>query len=72
MGVFENREKPKYVTCVAFNQSGDVITGKFIDILTFFQYETYARLIKEAIFVTKLDLNSQKNNVLFLAIYFVC
>ncbi|XP_026466422.1 echinoderm microtubule-associated protein-like 2 [Ctenocephalides felis] len=27
MGVFENREKPKYVTSVAFNQAGDVITG---------------------------------------------
>ncbi|XP_037914233.1 echinoderm microtubule-associated protein-like 2 isoform X3 [Hermetia illucens] len=27
MGVFESREKPKYVTCIAFTQSGDVITG---------------------------------------------
>lgn len=27
MGVFENRDKPKYVTCVAFNHLGDVITG---------------------------------------------
>ncbi|XP_033208456.1 echinoderm microtubule-associated protein-like 2 isoform X4 [Belonocnema kinseyi] len=27
MGVFESREKPRYVTCVAFNQSGDVLTG---------------------------------------------
>ncbi|XP_046749081.1 echinoderm microtubule-associated protein-like 2 isoform X2 [Diprion similis] len=27
MGVFENRDKPKYVTCVAFNQNGDVLTG---------------------------------------------
>ncbi|XP_055372451.1 echinoderm microtubule-associated protein-like 2 isoform X2 [Condylostylus longicornis] len=27
MGIFESREKPKYVTCIAFNQSGDVITG---------------------------------------------
>ncbi|XP_066583387.1 echinoderm microtubule-associated protein-like 2 isoform X3 [Prorops nasuta] len=27
IGVFESREKPKYVTCVAFNQNGDVLTG---------------------------------------------
>ncbi|XP_011505810.1 PREDICTED: echinoderm microtubule-associated protein-like 2 [Ceratosolen solmsi marchali] len=27
MGLFESREKPRYVTCVAFNQSGDVLTG---------------------------------------------
>ncbi|XP_015171619.1 PREDICTED: echinoderm microtubule-associated protein-like 2 isoform X4 [Polistes dominula] len=27
MGIFESREKPKYVTCVAFNQNGDVLTG---------------------------------------------
>lgn len=27
MGIFESREKPRYVTCVAFNQSGDVLTG---------------------------------------------
>lgn len=27
MGVFLNRDKPKYVTCIAFNQSGDVLTG---------------------------------------------
>lgn len=27
MGIFETRDKPKYVTCVAFMQSGDVITG---------------------------------------------
>lgn len=27
MGIFENRDKPKYVTCVAFNHLGDVITG---------------------------------------------
>lgn len=28
MGVFEQgRDKPKYVTCMAFSASGDVITG---------------------------------------------
>lgn len=27
MGIFENRDKPKYVTCVAFTQKGEVITG---------------------------------------------
>lgn len=27
MGVFEGREKPKYVTCLAFTQSGDVVSG---------------------------------------------
>lgn len=27
MGVFEGREKPKYVTCIAFTQGGDVISG---------------------------------------------
>lgn len=27
MAVFEGRDKPKYVTCVAFNQAGDVLTG---------------------------------------------
>ncbi|XP_044580000.1 echinoderm microtubule-associated protein-like 2 isoform X2 [Cotesia glomerata] len=27
MGVFEAREKPRYVTCLAFNQNGDVLTG---------------------------------------------
>ncbi|XP_067011712.2 echinoderm microtubule-associated protein-like 2 isoform X2 [Anabrus simplex] len=27
MGVFENRDKPKYVTCLAFTQTGDVISG---------------------------------------------
>ncbi|XP_078037866.1 echinoderm microtubule-associated protein-like 2 isoform X5 [Augochlora pura] len=27
MGIFESREKPRYVTCVAFNQNGDVLTG---------------------------------------------
>ncbi|XP_024937136.1 echinoderm microtubule-associated protein-like 2 isoform X5 [Cephus cinctus] len=27
MGVFENRDKPRYVTCVAFNQNGDILTG---------------------------------------------
>lgn len=27
MAVFESREKPKYVTCISFNQAGDVVTG---------------------------------------------
>uniref|UniRef100_A0A0K8T6W4 Echinoderm microtubule-associated protein-like 2 n=3 Tax=Lygus hesperus TaxID=30085 RepID=A0A0K8T6W4_LYGHE len=27
MGVFNNRDKPKYVTCVAFTQTGDVLSG---------------------------------------------
>ncbi|KAJ9585806.1 hypothetical protein L9F63_002397 [Diploptera punctata] len=27
MGIFENRDKPKYVTCLAFTQSGDVVSG---------------------------------------------
>lgn len=27
MGIFETREKPKYVTCVAFLQTGETITG---------------------------------------------
>ncbi|XP_055623967.1 echinoderm microtubule-associated protein-like 2 isoform X2 [Toxorhynchites rutilus septentrionalis] len=27
MGVFENREKPKYVTAISFTPSGDVVTG---------------------------------------------
>lgn len=27
MGVFEGREKPKYVTCLTFTQSGDVVSG---------------------------------------------
>ncbi|XP_018317021.1 echinoderm microtubule-associated protein-like 2 isoform X6 [Mycetomoellerius zeteki] len=27
MGIFESRDKPRYVTCVAFNQNGDVLTG---------------------------------------------
>ncbi|KAK9511688.1 hypothetical protein O3M35_000303 [Rhynocoris fuscipes] len=27
MGVFANRDKPKYVTCLAFTQTGDVLTG---------------------------------------------
>lgn len=27
MGVFEARDKPKYVTCVAFLQTGETITG---------------------------------------------
>ncbi|KAK7871406.1 hypothetical protein R5R35_006108 [Gryllus longicercus] len=27
MGIFENRDKPKYVTCLAFTQTGDVISG---------------------------------------------
>lgn len=27
MGVFENRDKPKYVTCLAFTQHGDVLSG---------------------------------------------
>lgn len=27
MGIFESRDKPKFVLCVAFLQSGDVITG---------------------------------------------
>ncbi|XP_039309492.1 echinoderm microtubule-associated protein-like 2 isoform X6 [Solenopsis invicta] len=27
MGVFESRDKPRYVTCVAFNQNGDILTG---------------------------------------------
>ncbi|XP_063217797.1 echinoderm microtubule-associated protein-like 2 isoform X3 [Bacillus rossius redtenbacheri] len=27
MGVFENRDKPKYVTCLAFTETGDVISG---------------------------------------------
>ncbi|XP_046384237.1 echinoderm microtubule-associated protein-like 2 isoform X2 [Ischnura elegans] len=27
MGIFENRDKPKYVTCLAFSQTGDVISG---------------------------------------------
>ena len=26
-GVFDNKEKPKYVTCLAFSDSGDVLTG---------------------------------------------
>lgn len=27
MGIFESRDKPKYVTSVAFLQSGEIITG---------------------------------------------
>lgn len=27
MGIFESRDKPKYVLCVAFLQTGDIITG---------------------------------------------
>ncbi|XP_077290985.1 echinoderm microtubule-associated protein-like 2 isoform X2 [Arctopsyche grandis] len=27
MGIFENRDKPKYVTCLAFSPDGDVISG---------------------------------------------
>jgi echinoderm microtubule-associated protein-like 1/2 len=27
MGIFETREKPKYITCITFNQAGDVLTG---------------------------------------------
>ncbi|XP_047533848.1 echinoderm microtubule-associated protein-like 2 isoform X1 [Vanessa atalanta] len=27
MGIFETRDKPKYVTCLAFNHNGDVISG---------------------------------------------
>lgn len=27
MGIFENRDKPKFVTCVAFTHMGEVITG---------------------------------------------
>lgn len=27
MGIFEGRDKPKYVLCISFLQSGDVITG---------------------------------------------
>uniref|UniRef100_A0A1B6EW60 Uncharacterized protein n=1 Tax=Cuerna arida TaxID=1464854 RepID=A0A1B6EW60_9HEMI len=27
MGIFENRDKPKYVTCLAFTQTGDVLSG---------------------------------------------
>ncbi|XP_039756795.1 echinoderm microtubule-associated protein-like 2 isoform X2 [Pararge aegeria] len=27
MGVFETRDKPKYVTCLGFNHNGDVISG---------------------------------------------
>lgn len=27
MGIFEGRDKPKYVLCVSFLQSGDIITG---------------------------------------------
>lgn len=26
-GIFENRDKPKYVTCLAFTQTGDVLSG---------------------------------------------
>ncbi|XP_037293289.1 echinoderm microtubule-associated protein-like 2 isoform X5 [Manduca sexta] len=27
MGIFETRDKPKYVTCLAFNHNGDVLSG---------------------------------------------
>lgn len=27
MGIFENRDKPKFVICVAFTHRGEVITG---------------------------------------------
>lgn len=27
MGIFEGREKPKYVTCLSFSHNGDVISG---------------------------------------------
>jgi len=27
MGIFDNRDKPKYVTCLAFTHTGDVISG---------------------------------------------
>lgn len=27
MGIFDTRDKPKYVTCISFNQSGDIVTG---------------------------------------------
>jgi microtubule-associated protein-like 1/2 len=26
-GIFEGREKPKYVTCMAFTQDGDLVSG---------------------------------------------
>ncbi|CAH0727246.1 unnamed protein product, partial [Brenthis ino] len=34
MGVFDTRDKPKYVTCLAFNQNGDVISGDSSGALT--------------------------------------
>lgn len=27
LGIFENRDKPKYVTCLAFTQTGDTLSG---------------------------------------------
>lgn len=27
LGIFEGRDKPKYVTCICFNENGDVISG---------------------------------------------
>lgn len=27
MGIFDTRDKPKYVTCISFTQSGDIVTG---------------------------------------------
>lgn len=27
MGIFEGRDKPKYVTCLAFTQCGDIVSG---------------------------------------------
>lgn len=54
MGVFESRDKPRYVTCVAFNQNGDVLTGDSNGNII-----VWARGIFHLQFFTQ---NTQKNN----------
>lgn len=48
MGIFEGRDKPKYVTCVAFLQSGDIVTGDSNGSLTIWARgtNTVAKLVK--------------------------
>ena len=54
MGVFEMRDKPKYITAIAFSQNGDIITGDSNGNILFWtkNQNKYQRVIKRVCLLT--------------------
>lgn len=64
MGIFDTRDKPKYVTCISFTQSGDIVTGDTNGNIAIFGRgtNTIIRLLRYVLMtVTLITFFKQKN-----------